>query len=136
MIRLAPTLCVGIYYLDAPRPTLHFSFYATLDVILSASRRTQSVPKPVPTQSVGTSAYEGGLKKIEKDLGITRSNEIDGVDGFEAVRLWRKYQRGDKKALKTLISYNNADIINLEPLMERAYEKLKEIALETGKNQV
>ena len=69
--------------------------------------------------------YEGGLKRIEKDLGITRGDDIDGVDGFEAVRLWRKYQRGDKKALKTLISYNNADIINLEPLMEMAYEKMK-----------
>jgi hypothetical protein len=29
--------------------------------------------------------------------------------------------RGDKKALKSLISYNNADIINLGPLMELAY---------------
>ena len=69
--------------------------------------------------------YEGGLKKIEKDLGITRSDEIDGVDGFEAVRLWRRYQRGDEKALKTLISYNNADIINLEPLMKLAYDEMK-----------
>ncbi len=69
--------------------------------------------------------YEGGLKKIEKDLGIVRGDDIEGVDGFEAVRLWRKYQRGDKKALKTLISYNNADIINLEPLMELAYERMK-----------
>ena len=69
--------------------------------------------------------HEGGLKKIEKDLGIARGDDIDGVDGFEAVRLWRKYQRGDKKALKTLISYNNADIINLEPLMELAYDEMK-----------
>jgi uncharacterized protein YprB with RNaseH-like and TPR domain len=69
--------------------------------------------------------YEGGLKKIEKDMGITRSDDIDGVDGFEAVRLWQRYQRGDKKALKTLISYNNADILNLEPLMEQAYDEMK-----------
>ena len=39
--------------------------------------------------------------------------------------LWRKYRRGDKKALKTLISYNNADIMNLEPLMELAYDEMK-----------
>ena len=70
--------------------------------------------------------HEGGLKKIERDLGITRSDEIDGVDGFEAVRLWHRYQRGDKKALQTLISYNNADIMNLEPLMELAYERMRE----------
>ena len=71
--------------------------------------------------------HEGGLKKIERDLGITRSDEIDGVDGFEAVRLWHRYQRGDKKALQTLISYNNADIMNLEPLMALAYERKKEM---------
>ena len=69
--------------------------------------------------------HEGGLKKIERALGITRSDEIDGVDGFEAVRLWHRYQRGDKKALQTLISYNNADIVNLEPLMELAYDEMK-----------
>ena len=66
------------------------------------------------------------LKKIERDLGIARSDEIDGVDGFEAVRLWHRYQRGDKKALQTLISYNNADIMNLEPLMALAYERMRE----------
>ena len=64
-------------------------------------------------------------KKIEKDTGIIRSDEIEGVDGFEAVRLWQRYQWGDEKALETLISYNNADIMNLEPLMEMAYEKMK-----------
>ena len=45
----------------------------------------------------------GGLKKIEKDTGIIRSDEIEGVDGFEAVRLWQQYQWGDEKALSTLI---------------------------------
>ena len=69
--------------------------------------------------------HEGGLKKIEKTLGITRSDEIDGVDGFEAVRLWQQYQWGDEKALATLIKYNHADIVNLEPLMKLAYEKMK-----------
>lgn len=67
----------------------------------------------------------GGLKHIEKTVGIGRSDEVDGVDGFEAVRLWHQYQRGDKKALKTLIAYNEADIVNLKPLMEMAYEQMK-----------
>ncbi len=73
--------------------------------------------------------HEGGLKKIEKSLGIARSDDIEGVDGFEAVRLWQRYQWGDEKALSTLISYNNADIMNLEPLMELAYQKMKEKVL-------
>lgn len=70
--------------------------------------------------------HEGGLKKIEQNLGIARSDEIDGVDGFEAVRLWHRYRKGDEKALQTLISYNNADIVNLEPLMASAYDQMKE----------
>ena len=74
----------------------------------------------------------GGLKKIEKDMGIIRSDEIEGVDGFEAVRLWQRYQWGDEKALETLISYNNADIMNLEPLMEMAYEKMKSRIFDKG----
>ena len=69
--------------------------------------------------------YAGGLKKIEKDLGIARESSIDGMDGFEAVRLWQAYQWGDDRALETLIRYNRADIVNLEPLMAFAYGRMK-----------
>ena len=69
--------------------------------------------------------YAGGLKKIEKDLGIIRDDEIDGMDGYEAVMLWKAYQWGDKAALDTLIRYNTADIVNLKPLMEMGYREMK-----------
>ncbi|MBW1781084.1 MAG: ribonuclease H-like domain-containing protein [Deltaproteobacteria bacterium] len=69
--------------------------------------------------------YAGGLKKIEKDLGIGRETEINGMDGYEAVRLWQAYQWGDDTALKTLIRYNRADIVNLKPLMEIGYREMK-----------
>jgi uncharacterized protein len=69
--------------------------------------------------------YSGGLKQIEKDLGITRESEVDGMDGYEAVRLWHAYQWGDEDALKTLIRYNRADIVNLKPLMEMGYQGMK-----------
>ena len=69
--------------------------------------------------------YAGGLKRIEKELGINRGANIDGIDGFEAVRLWKQYQWGDKKALKTLVEYNSADIVNLKPLMELGYSEMK-----------
>ncbi len=69
--------------------------------------------------------YRGGLKYIEKDFGIARDMEIDGLNGFDAVRLWRAYQRGDKKALDLLIRYNNADIVNLKTLMEKGYDIMK-----------
>ena len=69
--------------------------------------------------------YTGGLKKIEKALGLMRSSEIDGMDGYEAVLLWKAYQWGDRNALETLIQYNTADIVNLKPLMEMGYEEMK-----------
>ena len=69
--------------------------------------------------------YRGGLKHIEQRLGITRSSEIDGLNGYDAVLLWRAYEWGDAASLNRLIRYNTADIMNLEPLMEMAYETLK-----------
>jgi uncharacterized protein YprB with RNaseH-like and TPR domain len=69
--------------------------------------------------------YRGGLKGIEKELGICRGNEIDGMNGFDAVRLWRAHIWGDREALDTLIRYNTADIVNLEPLMEFGYGEMR-----------
>jgi uncharacterized protein YprB with RNaseH-like and TPR domain len=69
--------------------------------------------------------YTGGLKKIEKTLGLVRGAEIEGMDGYEAVMLWKAYQWGDKAALDTLIEYNTADIVNLKPLMEMGYREMK-----------
>ena len=61
---------------------------------------------------------KGGLKKIEKELGITRDEEVEGVDGFEAVRLWRRYKNGDENALRKLLIYNKEDIVNLKTLLD------------------
>lgn len=71
--------------------------------------------------------YKGGLKNIEKELGFKRDSSIDEVDGFEAVRLWKRYElKGDKRALDKLVAYNRADAENLQPLMEFAFNKMKE----------
>jgi hypothetical protein len=70
--------------------------------------------------------YRGGLKKIEKGLGIQRAPSIEGLSGFDAVRLWNTYEyEGDMNALERLIQYNRADIVNLEPLMELAFAAMK-----------
>jgi uncharacterized protein YprB with RNaseH-like and TPR domain len=61
--------------------------------------------------------YVGGLKKIEKELGIVRDGEVEGVDGREAVRLWRRYLRGDEEALRILLKYNEEDIVNLDYML-------------------
>jgi len=60
----------------------------------------------------------GGLKKIEVELGITRSEDVAGITGFDAVRLWHQYERGDQEALELLLEYNRADIVNLETIMQ------------------
>ena len=70
--------------------------------------------------------YTGGLKKIEKDLGLDRVLEIDGMGGYDAILLWKAYQWGDPEALARLIQYNTADIVNLKPLMEMGYREMRE----------
>ncbi|MBT3835967.1 ribonuclease H-like domain-containing protein [Candidatus Woesearchaeota archaeon] len=73
--------------------------------------------------------YSGGLKRIEKEVGINRDDELAEVDGFEAVRLWRRYKKGDLQSLELLKKYNEADVVNLKTLMEFTYGKLKEKTL-------
>lgn len=68
----------------------------------------------------------GGLKKIEKQLGMNRGDDTDGLTGLDAIRLWRRYQvLHDQSALDTLIAYNREDVVNLEKLAEFAYSRLK-----------
>jgi uncharacterized protein len=70
--------------------------------------------------------YSGGLKRIEKELGIARDDEIGDMDGREAVRLWYRYKKGDLAALELLKKYNIADVVNLQNLMDFTFNKLKE----------
>jgi uncharacterized protein YprB with RNaseH-like and TPR domain len=70
--------------------------------------------------------YRGGLKKIERQLGINRGADTDGLDGLDAIRLWRRYATlGDTASLDTLIAYNREDVVNMERLAEIAYEGLR-----------
>lgn len=73
---------------------------------------------------------KGGLKKVEKALGIDRG-ELDGVDGYMAVLLWREYMRGNENALETLLAYNAADVLSLEFMARHACE-WHGLPLETG----
>ncbi|MEW5733864.1 MAG: ribonuclease H-like domain-containing protein [Thermodesulfobacteriota bacterium] len=66
----------------------------------------------------------GGLKAIEKKMGIQRAPAIDGLTGLDAETLWRAHLRGDPEALNLLLSYNAADSENLFPLMEHAFKEL------------
>ena len=67
----------------------------------------------------------GGLKKIEVQLGLARADETAGLNGLDAIRLWRRYDRaGDSSALETLIAYNREDVVNLEWLAQYAFDQL------------
>jgi len=66
----------------------------------------------------------GGLKKIEKMLGIVRKTE--GLNGYDAVKLWKKWvEEKDKNALKKLIIYNKEDVVNLKKIMDYVIIKLR-----------
>jgi uncharacterized protein YprB with RNaseH-like and TPR domain len=59
----------------------------------------------------------GGFKAVEARLGISR--ELKGINGWEAVRLWWRYQMyNDRDALDILLSYNREDVVNLKALRE------------------
>jgi hypothetical protein len=57
----------------------------------------------------------GGLKAIERRLGIER--ETEGISGWDAPRLWQRYESlGDRAALELLLRYNWEDVVNLARL--------------------
>ncbi|GAB6878109.1 ribonuclease H-like domain-containing protein [Halorubrum gandharaense] len=66
-----------------------------------------------PCKRLGLS---GGLKPIEKQLGIERDRP--DISGRDAVRLWHEYERGDESSLETLVSYNREDTVNLQALAD------------------
>lgn len=68
----------------------------------------------------------GGLKSIERELGIERSERVEYMTGRDAAHLWRLWERrGNRNALSLLLEYNEADCRSLKSLMIHAYVKLK-----------
>lgn len=86
-----------------------------------------------PLRRIGLS---GGLKKIERELGISRSDETTGIDGFEAVRLWRRYERGEQNALELLLEYNREDIVNLDTIIGLTHQKFVDNAFSAAAENI
>ena len=80
-----------------------------------------------PCREVGLT---GGLKGIEREVGIGRDRQ--DLSGEDAVRLWRRYERGDESALSTLVEYNRADARNLEALADHVTRSLHERVFESA----
>ncbi|MBD3318902.1 exonuclease [Candidatus Woesearchaeota archaeon] len=69
--------------------------------------------------------YKGGLKKIEKMMGIARPDDVEGTTGLEAVHLWNQWASTRQRFyLDKLLAYNEEDIINLKPIAERSIKEL------------
>lgn len=96
-------------YLRASYPCLDLS-HAHFDLCFAARRL----------------GMRGGLKHIEAELGLSRSDDVQGLNGWDAVNLWHAWQTGDERAGETLLQYNEADVRNLEPLAEYLYQALRE----------
>lgn len=77
-----------------------------------------------PLRSLG---MRGGLKGVERALGLTRAG-MEDLDGYLAVLLWRRYERTREPAvLETLLAYNAQDVLSLEFLMTWTFNhKLRE----------
>ena len=68
---------------------------------------------------------KGGLKEIEKKLGIGRDKIIENFHGGDAVTLWRMYKAtGDEYYLKLLVEYNEDDVINLKTIADYCVRRL------------
>lgn len=63
----------------------------------------------------------GGLKGVERRLGLGREGNLGDIDGFMAVKLWQEHRRGSTTALDTLIRYNLEDVVGLKAIVERVY---------------
>jgi len=65
----------------------------------------------------------GGLKQIERAIGLDRGDDLSLLNGRDAVSLWHMAQEGEPRALETLIRYNAEDLASLPLLAEFAYRK-------------
>jgi uncharacterized protein len=76
--------------------------------------------------------YVGGLKALERSLGIRRAAEVEGMSGEDALHLWDLYQAsGEEVYLQRLLAYNEEDIVNLEVVAKKlVQEAMKEIKKE------
>jgi uncharacterized protein len=100
------------------------------DIPFIKKRYEQIIPK-IPIIDIRYLCYKlgfsGGLKNIEKELGIIRNNIVDNLKGGDPYRLWRMYMAsGDKYYLNILKEYNEYDTVNLEKITNIVINKIKE----------
>lgn len=103
---------------------------ASFDLPFIEKRYPKLVPK-IPNFDVKSAAdrlgLKGGLKSVEKALGIKRGKIVEDLHGGDALALWRMHRAtGDEHYLRLLVEYNESDIINLKTVAEHCVKRLKE----------
>jgi hypothetical protein len=68
----------------------------------------------------------GGLKAIERRLGLRRPPHLDRIDGWGACFLYRQGREGDREALRRFAEYNLYDAVGLRTLMAWSFNRLVE----------
>lgn len=69
----------------------------------------------------------GGLKSIERQLGIPRREMIENIHGGDAVTLWRMYNAtGDTYYRDLLLEYNEEDTVNLQRVADIAVSRIEQ----------
>lgn len=68
---------------------------------------------------------KGGLKSLEVRFGMVRDGSVQGMNGYDAVRLWERARHGDLEARELLLTYNREDTAHLLPLADILYEKMR-----------
>jgi uncharacterized protein YprB with RNaseH-like and TPR domain len=76
-----------------------------------------------PARALGLT---GGLKDMEKAVGIVRGDEIKDIRGGEAIQLWGQWRSGDANAYRRLTSYCKADCANLARFADAIHTRLWE----------
>jgi len=67
----------------------------------------------------------GGLKKVERLLGIRRAADIRMLCSHDAAYLWRIWERKQSpNALRLLIDYNRADCVNLRKVADEVVSRM------------
>ena len=97
-----------------------------LPVLTRAGCAMPAVPHLDLMHALRKLGLRGGLKSIERQLGLARDDALDGLSGYDALILWARHERGERGALDTLLAYNRADVENMVPLAAYAARHLRD----------
>ncbi len=78
-----------------------------------------------PARALGLT---GGLKDMEKILGISRDDDIKEIRGNQAITLWGAWRSGDRQAYERLVEYCKADCVNLMAFADAVHQRSWEAA--------